>query len=180
MRSFRRDEVAPSELPIKFMGRIVVRLGGLYRRLERPQMNCRTVDMDSGQVRLTSLMVGIRTNAPKTSLVIRMNSLIANVLRVRRLPEIVFLAIKTVSVDVVSFFFRETKDESVKGNPLPSLHPALRDMRHRVESARFFVLLSTPLKAANNVRIFIVDQCRLALSQRNYNHVSLYHISEAT
>jgi hypothetical protein len=121
-----------------------------------------------------------KANALKSRLAIRMRAPIHSILRACGESHVFFPAIKTVSVLMVNSFRWESHNESVKRNFFSS-PSALRDLGHSVKIMSAFC--GVPFESANKVRIFIVDQCRLALSQFDMFHIRIvpnFSVKETT
>ena len=166
--SFGRDKVSPPKFPKEFMGRLIVSLRGFYRRLERTQMNGLPIYMNSRQELFRSPVVCVCANAPESSFTIRMDSLVSDVLGMKDFSEIFFSTIKSVAIDMVNVFNGTPQNKTVETDPRSPLQSALRDMSHSIESSS--ELTRAPLEAANHVGVLVVNYCRLALGEWDYNH----------
>jgi hypothetical protein len=160
---------------MKLEGRNVVCFGGFSGGIECPEVNQFPVGTNPSAV--FPIAEG---DSFYSSSAVGVNPSIALVLGFSRFPEIVFLAIKPVAVDVVNFIFGESHHKSVKGYIFawPSL---LRDTGHRIKSV--LVFLDSPLKAAHHVRVVIINQCRLALGKFNLDHSKIvpnFTVTETT
>ena len=170
-RLFRRDEVSQAKLTMEFMGRLVVGLRGIYRRLEVAQINILPIDSNGGAVWILPVAdMGKHNDPPEPGLAVQARSLIHPVLGARDYSQVVLAAIKTISVYVVNILGWESHNQGMKRNRYPSA-AALGNMRLRVIISSYFPLVKIPLKAADHIRVVVVDHCRLALREWNYNHV---------
>ena len=165
-----RDKVSSPKISVELVGRLIVCLRGFYRRLEVPQIDVLPVYSNCGAVRIVSIgYVSKKNNASEPSLAVRARPLIHSVLGMGGLPHVRLPAIKTVAVDVVNIFRGEPHDQGVEGYR-NSLSTALGYMSLRIENSLIFTYLKKPLEAANHVGVLVVNYCRLALGEWDYNH----------
>ena len=158
------DVVSNSMIAMEFNGGHVIGFRGVDCRSKRPQVNALPVSGNLGSEGV--FYSSPSENAFEPTHVISMGPVINSVLRFRNNAEIFLSAIKSVEVHVIDFkrTFGKSKNKLVKEN-LRVLLSATRNARLCVS-----VYSKAPLEAANKFRIFVVDQCRLALRQSNLNH----------
>jgi len=156
---------------MQFNGSGVVCLSGFDGCGKTPEINSLTIETDKGNPPRVFLVPA--NTAISARIISVFSCAVHGVLRVGRLPHILFPAIEPVTVDVVNEIGRETKNEAVETNGHPFFATALRNICSRIKYLRYFWLKNAPLKAANNVLIFIVDQCELALGQRYRNNLPI-------
>ncbi len=166
-----RNEVSSAKLAMEFMRRLVVGFRGLYRSLERAKINKLVVHADAGSIRLFSPgIVCTYGNSSESGGTSQLSSLVAIILMARNLSKIVLAAIKTVSVDVINFFTMPPHYKSVKGNQL-SFTPWHSGKIGDSILVSWSCFLKSPLKMADHIRVVVVDHCRLALREWDYNHI---------
>lgn len=158
----RLNGVEASELSMVLDGGGVVRLCGFNGSFESPNVFRSAIVANSGVV--SPLALGY---AFYPSFTVGIDSAVSLVLGVSRPSEIFLAAIESVSVYVVNLIGGQAHNKTVEGDVFawPS---ALRDTSHRIKTMPVF--LRSPLEATNNVRILVVDYCRLALREFYMGH----------
>ncbi len=163
------NKVPSPKFTKEFVGRLVVRLRGLYRRFEILAENSFLVYIKSCAIRSVSSI--IKTSDPaKSSLIIRSSPLIHGVLGGIRFSEVVFLAIKTVSINMIYVLRGTTHNQSVKRYELSPIYTTLRNVCLCVENMLSFIFNNRPSKTTHHVGVLVVDQRHLAILDWNYNH----------
>lgn len=167
MISLRRNEVAATVLPEELSGRLVIGYRRLSCRLKISAIKLFSSYLYECSIGLVSPFIILHGNSPKPGFTVRASSLVHRVLGLSRFSKIYFTAIKPIPVDVVNIFIGESHYQRMKSN-LFSAVTALWDACLRINIPGNF--LNMPLEAAHHVGVLIVDQCRLALREWDYNH----------
>lgn len=165
------DIVSPAKNTMIFNGGVVVRPGGIYCSLETTKKNKFAIFKYPSPVRPILTSMRIKYHSLKSACVVRSFSLVKGVLLASGIPQIIFSAIKTIPVYVVNLTCWEPHNKSMKFN-MSSRFPASTasgNTSFRVKIA--FVFMRMPLEAANNVRIFIVDECCFVLRKFYLDHI---------